>query len=72
MTYKWRIDIVLKSGKEFKVAYEGNEDGSADVARNLFSNKRYSEVLSFRGTSECNQHVFVIAGEIAAFAISVA
>ena len=70
--YRWRIDIILKSGKEMAVIYEGEESNSMEVASNQFFSKRPSAIADFKGTKECSQHVFVTVGEIAAFGISVA
>lgn len=70
MKYKWIIDIVLKSGYKLKVEYEGPEDLDVDVANKLFFGKSSASLIDFCCTSNCSQHVFVTAGEIAAFGIS--
>lgn len=68
--YKWKIEIILKSGKELTVYYEGVETNSNDVANKML----VGDVYSLRGfmNKDETKNVLVSVGEIAAASISVA
>lgn len=67
--YKWKIEIILKSGKDVTVYYNGSENNSTAVANKLLA----GETNKFNGFSneDNTKNIFVKIGEIAAASISV-
>ena len=67
---KWKIDIILKSGKELTVYYVGNENSSAEVANIVIG----GNADTFNGFSNVDKstNILVKVGEIAAMSISLA
>lgn len=68
--YKWKIEIVLKSGKEITVYYHGDENNSNDVFGKVLAWPENS--LNGFSNEDRTKNVFVKLGEIASAAISVA
>lgn len=66
---KWKIDIILNSGKELTVYYKGYEDSSGKVADKI----SVGNLNTINGFSNENgtQNIFVRIGEIAVAAISI-
>lgn len=69
-TYKWKIDIILKSGKELTVYYVGNENSSSEVA-NIVINGNDDTFNGFNNIDK-STNILVKVGEIAAMSISLA
>lgn len=67
--YKWKIDIVLKCGKEITGTHTGEEENSLDVAKVLFEG-RPDDVIDL-GDGQRTTQYFIKKGEIACMAISV-
>ena len=63
--YKWKIEIILKSGKEVVGYYEGTETSSCDVAK-LYLNDNIGGMTDKDKTKQ----IVVITGEIAVMTIS--
>ena len=68
--YEWKIDIILNSGKELTVYYEGDEDNSGDVAKKLFTGDM--NTLNGFSNKDRTKNIFVKIGEVAAVSISAA
>lgn len=68
--YKWKIEIILKSGKEVTVYYRGNESNSTEVANKVLAG-RENEMNGF-GNEDGTKNILIKLGEIASAAISVA
>lgn len=66
--YKWKIDIVLHSGKELTVYYEGEENNSGDVAKKRLFAGTLNVFNSFYDDTK-TKIIFVKVGEIAAATI---
>lgn len=66
--YKWKIGLILKSGKELTVYHEGNENNSADVARKILVGDMNS-MNGFNNKSN-TENIYVRLGEIASASIS--
>lgn len=68
--YKWKIEFVLKSGKELTAYYEGTEGNTADVANKILT----GDANSMNGFSDKDKtkHIFIKIGEIASASISIA
>ena len=68
--YKWKIEIILKSGKEVTVYYEGVENSSGDVANKVLA-ERENTVNGF-SNKDNTKNIFINISEIASAAISIA
>lgn len=68
--YKWKIEIVLKSGKELTVYYEGIEANSHSVANKILTGD--FNAMNGYGNEDGTKNVFVRIGEIASASISAA
>ena len=68
--YKWKLDFILKSGKELTVYYRGAESTSSDVARKMLTGNENS--LNGFANEDETKNIFVKVGEIAAASISAA
>lgn len=68
--YKWKIEFILKSGKELTVYHEGNENNSLDVARKIL----IGDMNALNGFNNKNntESIYVRIGEIASASISAA
>ena len=68
--YKWKIEFVLKSGKELTAYYKGTEDNTTDVANKILT----GDDNSMNGFSDKDKtkHIFIKIGEIASASISIA
>ena len=67
---KWKIEVILKSGKELTMYYKGNEDSSDAVARKVLTGN--DNTLNGFSNEDDTKNVFVKLGEIASASISVA
>lgn len=68
--YRWKIEIILNSGKELTVYYEGIENNSDAVATTTLTGPQNN--LSGFSNEDGTKNVFVRLGEVASFAISAA
>lgn len=68
--YKWKIDIVLKSGKELTVYYKGKETNTTDVAKAVMTGNK--DTMNGFGNKDGTENIFVVVGEIASMSISIA
>ena len=69
-TYRWRIELILKSGKELTVYYENNENNSLAVAKEVLTGNE--NTLNGFGNEYGTKNIFVRIGEIASATISAA
>lgn len=67
---KWKVTIILKSGKVVKGIYESSKTNSLEVAREMLPECKPTNVFGFKSENE-NENVFVVATEVAAFTIGV-
>lgn len=65
--YRWNVDIILKSGKQISVIYEGKEVNSGDVANKVMAGGTLSMYGFYDHTKTHN--ILVLVGEIAALDI---
>lgn len=65
---KWKVTIILKSGKVVKGIYESSKTNSLEVAREMLPECKPTNVFGFKSENE-NENVFVVATEVAAFTI---
>lgn len=63
---KWKISIILKSGKIVKGIYESEKTNSLEVARDMLPECKPTNVFGFKSEDE-SKNVFVVATEVAAF-----
>jgi len=68
--YEWRIQIILKSGKEHTVYYRGSEKTSTGVFNRMFVGE--ANVFNGFANKERTKNIFVKIGEIAAVSIEAA
>jgi len=66
--YRWDVEIILKSGKQISVMYEGKEVNSGDVANKVMAGGMNSMNGFYDSTRTHN--ILVLVGEIAAIDIS--
>lgn len=68
--YKWKIELILKSGKEVTVYYEGIEHSSGDVANKVLTG--HENTVNGFSNENNTKNIFIKIGEIASAAISIA
>lgn len=68
--YKWKIEFILKSGKELTVYYAGNENNSGDVAKKMLAGSE--NTINGFYNEDGTKNIFVKLGEIATASISAA
>ena len=68
--YRWKIEIILKSGKELTVYYTSDENNSLAVANEILVGNN-NTMNSFMSKDE-TKNIFVKIGEVASATISVA
>ena len=68
--YKWKIELILKSGKELTVYYKNDINNSLLIANEMLISNQ-NGMFSFMDKDE-TKHIFVKRSEIASAAISVA
>lgn len=68
--YKWKIEFILKSGKELTGYYEGVESNTVDVAEKMLTGDKNS--LSAFNDKDKTKQIFVKIDEIASASISIA
>lgn len=68
--YEWKIDIILKSGKELTVYYKGTESDSESVASKILTGDPNN--LNGFSNKDGTKNIFVKIGEIASASIEVA
>ena len=68
--YKWKIELVFKSGKELTVYYKGYENNSNAVANKILTGNE-NTMNGFSNEDE-TKNVFVKIGEIEYASISIA
>ena len=66
--YKWKLEFVLKSGKELVVYYEGTEHSSGAVATKMLTGNE--NTINGFGNEDGTKNIFVKIGEIASASIS--
>lgn len=67
--YKWKIEFILKSGKELTVYYKGSENTSGAVADKILTGNE--NALNGFNNEDNTKNIFVKIGEIASASISV-
>ena len=68
--YKWKIEIILKTGKELTVYYKGNEIDSGKVAEKMLTGNE--NTLNGFINKDGSQNIFVRIGDISVASISIA
>lgn len=68
--YKWKIEFILKSGKELTGYYEGVESNTSDVARKMLTGDKNS--LNGFSDKDKTKHIFIKIDEVASASISIA
>ena len=68
--YKWKIEFILKSGKELTAYYEGAENSSHAVANKILTGNK--NTINGFGNEDNTKNIFVKISEIASASISVA
>lgn len=66
--YAWKIEFILKSGKELTVYYRGIEDNSDSVANKMLTGNE--NTINGFSNEDGTKNVFVKIGEIASASIS--
>lgn len=66
--YNWQVDIILKSGKQITVMYQGPEKNSGEVANKVMAGGM-NNMNGFYDTTKTH-NILVLVGEIAALDIS--
>lgn len=66
--YKWKIEFILRSGKELIAYYEGAESKSLDVAGKMLTGE--TNMLKGLNSKDNTKHIFVRVGDIASASIS--
>ena len=66
--YKWKIEFILKSGKELTIYYKGYENNSSAVANKLLTGNE--NTINGFGNEDGTKNIFVKIGEVAAASIS--
>lgn len=66
--YKWKLEFVLKCGKELTVYYEGTENSSGAVATKMLTGNE--NTINGFGNEDGTKNIFVKIGEIASASIS--
>ena len=65
---KWKIEFILKSGKEVTVYYKGYESNSTEVANKMLTGNE--NAMNGFSNEDGTKNVFVKIGEVAAASIS--
>ena len=68
--YNWKIEIILKSGKDVTVYYKGSENNSTAVANKVLVGA--SNTLNGFSNEDNTKNIFVNISEIAVASISAA
>ena len=66
--YRWKLEFVLKCGKELTVYYEGIENSSGAVATKMLTGNE--NTINGFGNEDGTKNIFVKIGEIASASIS--
>ena len=67
--YKWKIDLILKSGKELTVFYENDQDGSLNVGKELLEGEDNLSIGCLNNKNKTAQ-IFIKRSEIASMTVS--
>lgn len=67
--HKWKIIIVLKSGKEIVACYQGDEDNSTQVAEKIFVCQK-DDIIGF-GNGIGTENIFILRSEIASMTVAI-
>lgn len=67
---RWKIEIILNSGKELTVYYKGNETKSGYVANKMLTGSEGT--INGFGNEDGTKNIFVKISEIASASISIA
>ena len=67
--YKWKIEVILKSGKELTAFYENDKDGSFEVGKALLSGND-NEIIACLNDENKTKQIFIKQREIAAMIVS--
>lgn len=67
--YKWKIEIILNSGKEITVYYENKKNGLLDVGKEILEGN-VKDIVAFSDKDRMKQ-IFIKKEEIAYMAVSV-
>lgn len=68
--YKWKIEFVLRSGKELTAYYRGYENNSSAVAEKMLTGNE-NKMNGFIN-EDASKNIFIKIGEIASASISMA
>lgn len=68
--YKWKLDFILKSGKELTAFYENDKDGSLNVGKELLEGEDDVIIGSLNDRNK-TQQIFIRRGDIASMAVSI-
>ena len=68
--YKWKIEFILKSGKELTAFYENDKDGSFEVGKELLYGKD-NEVIGCLNDENKTKQIFIKQSEIASMTVSI-
>lgn len=66
--YNWKLEFILKCGKELTVYYKGAENNSGDVAIKTITGNE--NIMSGFMNEDGTKNIFVKIGEIASVSIS--
>lgn len=66
--YNWKLEFVLKCGKELTVYYRGIEDNSSAVANKMLTGNE--NTINGFSNDDGTKNIFVKIGEIASASIS--
>lgn len=69
--YKWKLDFILKSGKELTAFYENDKDGSFEVGKALLYGTD-SGIIGCLNNENKTKHIFIKQSEIASMTVSMA
>lgn len=68
--YTWKIEVILKSGKELTLYYHGYEIKSGEVANKMLTGDE--NIMNGFSNDDGTKNIFVKIGEIASASISIA
>lgn len=67
--YTWRIDVLLKSGKQISSKIQSEQNNSYDAGCPLFENKTLNDIIVIDSIDNNSQY-FIMVGEIAAMRVT--
>lgn len=67
--YKWKIEFILKSGKELTAFYENDKDSSFEVGKRLLYGND-NEIIGCLNDENKTKQIFVKRNEVASMMVS--